>query len=97
MGEGGSVAEVKDGSVARNASSSYLFRLVYGLIVLLLTPYLFRRLGVAGFGTYSVIFAIATVFDGLQSSYSTGVAKIVAELRGGGRRRELLEAHTTAT
>lgn len=97
VGEGGSVAEVKDGSVARNASSSYLFRLVYGLIVLLLTPYLFRRLGVAGFGTYSVIFAIATVFDGLQSSYSTGVAKIVAELRGGGRRRELLEAHTTAT
>lgn len=96
-GEGGSVAEISRGSVARNASSSYLYRLVYGLVVLLLTPYLFRRLGVTGFGTYSVMLAIATTFDLVQSSYSTGIAKIVAELRGGRRRPELLAALTTAT
>jgi O-antigen/teichoic acid export membrane protein len=43
------------------------------------------------------MYALATVFDGMQSSYSTGVAKIVAELRGSGRRREVLAALATAT
>lgn len=98
IGDGGSVAAgVGGGSVARNASSSYLYRFVYGLVVLLLTPYLFRKLGAAGFGTYSVVLAIATVLDLLQVSFSTGIAKIVAELRGGRRSRELADALSTAT
>lgn len=75
----------------RNVFSAYGFRLVYGLTVLLLTPYLFRKLGASGFGTYSVILTLAIVYSVLESAFANGLAKLVAELRGQDRRRELNE------
>ena len=78
------------GTIVRNASSAYAYRLVYGLVVLGLTTYLFRRLGASGFGTYSVIFTFATVFALLEVAYSNGISKLAAELVGTGRRDELV-------
>jgi O-antigen/teichoic acid export membrane protein len=66
---------------ARNATSQYALRALLGLSALLLTPYLFRTLGVGPFGTWSVIFTIAAVFDMLILAFSVSVAKKVAELR----------------
>jgi O-antigen/teichoic acid export membrane protein len=91
----------RDHSVARNASSAYLFRVVYGAIVLGLTTYLFRRLGNDGFGTYSVYLSLATVFSVLEISFSNGIAKILSELHGAGReddvRRTIAAAVSLAT
>jgi O-antigen/teichoic acid export membrane protein len=75
--------------ITRNAASAYGVRGLLGLSALFLTPYLFRRLGLAGFGTWSVIFTISTVFDFLQVGFSTGVSKHVAELRALSRRAEV--------
>lgn len=76
-------------TIARNAASSYGLRLLLGLSALVLTPYLFRRLGAGGFGTWSVMFTITTTFSLLEFGFSTGVSKFVAELRARGRQREL--------
>jgi O-antigen/teichoic acid export membrane protein len=78
-------------AIARNAASSYGLRILRGVSVLLLTPYLFRSLGVGGFGTWSVMFTVATVFVLLEEGVSVGVTKFVAELSARGRRRELDE------
>src|SRR4051812_514644 len=51
------------GRFARNVLSSYGLRGLRAVSVLLLTPYLFRQLGLDGFGTWSVVFTIATVFS----------------------------------
>jgi len=77
--------------IARNASTSYAFRIVLGLSVLLLTPYLFRKLGAGGFGTWSVMYTVASVFELLELGFSAGVTKLSAELRAKGRREELNE------
>lgn len=81
---------------ARNASTSYLFRILYGVVVVLLTPYLFRRLGQAGFGTYSVFFTFTTVFNLVELSFSNGIAKVVSELRGRGKTEETRRTLGTA-
>jgi O-antigen/teichoic acid export membrane protein len=75
--------------IARNATTSYAVRGLLGLSALLLTPYLFRRLGAEGFGTWSVVFTLATIFLLIQVGFSVGVVKFVAELQAQRRRREL--------
>lgn len=62
---------------------------MFALGALLLTPYLFRELGTAGFGTWSVMFTLATVFSLLELGFATGVTKYVAELRARGDREQL--------
>lgn len=57
---------------------------------LVLTPYLFRTLGEAGFGTWSVIFALATVFNLLEVGVSAGLIRFVATHRAAGERTALL-------
>jgi O-antigen/teichoic acid export membrane protein len=78
-------------AIARNAASSYGTRLLRGLSVLLLTPYLFRRLGVDGFGTWAVMFTVTAVFGLLEYGFSAGVTKYVAQFHARGERRELDE------
>lgn len=73
----------------RNAASAYGARAVLGLSVLLLTPYLYRRLGAEGFGTLSVILTIGTTFSLIELGFARGVSKITAGLLARGRRREL--------
>jgi O-antigen/teichoic acid export membrane protein len=68
--------------VARNALTSYALRGLLGLSALLLTPYLFRRLGLDGFGTWSVMFTLATVAGMLELAFTAGVARVVAHYRG---------------
>lgn len=65
---------------ARNALSSYGLRLLLALNALALPPYLFRTLGPAGFGTWSVIFSTVTIPILLQVAFSQAVAKRVADL-----------------
>jgi O-antigen/teichoic acid export membrane protein len=76
-------------AIVRNAASSYGTRLLRGLAVLLVTPYLFRRLGTHGFGTWSVMFTVIAVFNLLEYGASSGITKYVAEFRARGERREL--------
>lgn len=73
----------------RNAIGSYGARAVLILSALLLTPYLYRTLGPGGFGTWSVIFSLTTVFSLIQLGVAAGPIKLVAEYRAQGRRREL--------
>lgn len=75
--------------IARNAASAYGIRALRALSVLVITPYLFRRLGTGGFGTWSVMFTMTTVFALLEYGFATGVTKLVAEQRGAGRRADL--------
>lgn len=77
--------------IARNAVSAYAVRGLVGLSALLLTPYLFRRLGAEGFGTWSVMFTLWTIFELIETGFSAGVIKLVSESRGSGRRGELRE------
>ncbi|HWO16955.1 MAG TPA: oligosaccharide flippase family protein [Solirubrobacterales bacterium] len=74
-------------AIARNAVTSYGARILLVLSVLLLTPYLFRRLGTDGFGTWSVIYTIGSIFALIEFGFSAGVTKLVAELRGKGDQR----------
>jgi O-antigen/teichoic acid export membrane protein len=57
--------------------------------VLVLTPYLFRRLGVDGFGTWSILFTVATVFALVELGATVGVTKQVAEHSGSGHEPAL--------
>lgn len=75
--------------VARNAASSYAVRGLLAVSALLLTPYLFRRLGVEGFGLWSVLFTIWTILELVETGFAAGIVKRVAELRGRGDRDEL--------
>jgi O-antigen/teichoic acid export membrane protein len=74
---------------ARNAATSYAARFVLGLSALILTPYLFRRLGVGGFGTWSIVFTLATIARLLEVGFSGGIVKLVAEARARRDRTEL--------
>lgn len=72
-------------ALVRNVVSSYGVRGVQVLGALLLTPYLFRRLGADGFGTWSVMFTMATVAGLLELGPTAATTKFVAEYRS--RRR----------
>ena len=76
-------------SFVRNALSSYGQRVLLGLSVLLVTPYLFRHLGTAGFGTWSVMSTLTTIFTMIQVGFSAGSIKFVAEHRAKRARGEL--------
>ena len=76
-------------TIARNAASSYGTRLARGLSVLLITPYLFRRLGPDGFGTWGVMFTMTVVFSLLETGFSVGVTRFVAQFRARDQRAEL--------
>jgi O-antigen/teichoic acid export membrane protein len=75
--------------IARNASSSYALRVLLALSALLLTPYLYRRLGADGFGTWSVMFTLTTIFSLLEIGFSAGTVKFVAEYRAQEKTRDL--------
>ena len=77
-------------AIARNALSSYASRGLLLLGAIVLTPYLYRTLGPAGFGTWSVIFALATVFSLLEVGISAGLVRFVAALRAAGDREALV-------
>src|SRR5689334_4977104 len=77
--------------LTRNAASAYGARALLGLSVLLLTPYLYRRLGAGGFGTLSVILTIGTTFSLIELGFARGVSKITAELLAKDRKDELNE------
>ena len=64
--------------LGRNAASAYANRALLVLSVLLLTPYLFTQLGVAGFGAWSVMFTVVTVFNLFEVAFLTGVTTRVA-------------------
>lgn len=68
-------------TVARNAAAAYGERALLMVSALLLTPYLFRRLGLDGFGTWSLMFTVATIFTVLELGISVGVTKYVADFR----------------
>ncbi|MFP5362108.1 MAG: lipopolysaccharide biosynthesis protein [Thermoleophilia bacterium] len=69
----------------RNATSAYANRALMVLSVLLLTPYLFAKLGLAGFGAWSVMFTVVTVFNLFEVGFLTGVTTTVARLEGARR------------
>jgi O-antigen/teichoic acid export membrane protein len=75
--------------LARNALGSYGARAVVGFSALALTPFLYRELGAGGFGTWSVIYTIATVFSLLEVGYAQGIAKFVAEYDARGEDGEV--------
>jgi O-antigen/teichoic acid export membrane protein len=72
-----------------NALSSYGQRALVGLSALVLTPILFRTLGTGGFGTWSVMFTLTTVFSMLEVGFSLGTTKFIAEHRAENRRQEM--------
>ncbi|HYH88111.1 MAG TPA: hypothetical protein VEX67_02690 [Solirubrobacteraceae bacterium] len=73
---------------ARNAAAAYGERAVLMLSALLLTPYLFRGLGIGGFGTWSVMFTIVSVFSVLELGVSIGITTLVADARARGAEAE---------
>jgi O-antigen/teichoic acid export membrane protein len=83
--------------VVRNALTSYALRGLVGLSALALTPYLFRRLGDAGFGTWSVMLTLTTVYTVVTFGYVSAGGKLVAELRGKGDAAGLAVLARTAT
>jgi len=70
--------------IARNTLSGFGVRGLLFLSVLVLTPYLFRQLGPAGFGTWSVLFTFVTVASLTEHGLALAVVKLVAEERGRG-------------
>lgn len=75
--------------IGRNLIGSYGHRGVLALSVLLLTPYLFRKLGVDGFGTWSVIFTLAAIVSLLELGPSAGTTKFIAQQRAEGREEQV--------
>jgi O-antigen/teichoic acid export membrane protein len=75
--------------IVRSALSTYGVRALLALSVLVLTPYLFRTLGPPSFGTWNVVFSIATICSLIEFGFSTGATKLIAELRGASQRQEL--------
>jgi O-antigen/teichoic acid export membrane protein len=73
----------------RNAGVNYGERGVLILSTLLVTPYLFRRLSLGAFGTWSVMFTLMTVFSLVELGIAAGVVKYVAEHHARGKRREV--------
>lgn len=77
--------------VASNAAGTYGFRAAQALSVLLLTPVLFRQLGVAGFGTWSVVATVASMFELIETGFLVGAVKFVSEQRATGDERAVRE------
>ena len=75
--------------IVRNAVSAYGVRVLMALSVVLLTPFLYRRLGAGGFGTWSVVYTISTVFLLVETGFSRGVSKLTAELLAARDRERL--------
>jgi O-antigen/teichoic acid export membrane protein len=75
----------------RNALTSYGNRALLAVSVLVVTPFLFRRLGPGGFGTWSVMFTLTTVFSMLEVGFGVGTSKFIAEHRATGQRRQAEE------
>ncbi len=73
----------------RNAAVSYGERGVLILSTLLVTPYLFRRLTLGAFGTWSVMFTLMTVFSLIELGIAAGVVKYVAEHHAREERAEV--------
>jgi O-antigen/teichoic acid export membrane protein len=75
--------------IVRSTISTYGVRALLALSVLLLTPYLFRTLGPPAFGTWSVLYTIATIFSLVEFGFSTGATKLIAvrEIGPNWRRR----------
>src|SRR5918911_3521645 len=76
-------------SVVRNAAAAYGARAALALSAIVLTPVLFRGLGVAGFGTWSVVFTFGTVFSLGELGFARGITKVTAELAGARKGDEL--------
>ena len=82
----------------RNAVTSYGQTALLGLSALLLTPYLFRKLGTGGFGTWSVMFTLTTIFSMVEIGFAAGPTKFIAEHRARedrGRVESILGASVT--
>src|SRR4051812_21671466 len=79
----------KRGRFALNAASSYGVRVLLGLSALVLTPYIYRRLGGDGFGTWSVMLTLVTVASLIEYGFATGISKFVAEHTGRDDRQAL--------
>ena len=71
---------------ARNALSSYGARGLYALTLLVLTPYLYVRLGEPGFGTWAVMFTFTMVFTLVFTGFAAGLTKVLADQHAAGRR-----------
>lgn len=82
--------------IARNALSAYGMRAVMALSVLAVTPYLYRTLGAGGFGTWSVVFTIGTIFTLIETGFSRGVSKVVAQQLAEGDRERLAQTIGTS-
>ena len=76
-------------SLAKNAVASYGARAALGVSALVLTPVLFRGLGAAAFGTWSVVFTFGTLFSLGEFGFARGITKVTAELVGTRRESEL--------
>ena len=84
------------GRIVRNALSAYGMRAVMAVSVLILTPYLYRELGAAGFGTWSVVFVIANIFTLIETGFARGVSQVVARQLGEGDRAAVSETVGTS-
>lgn len=82
--------------VVRNAASSYAVRAAFVVVALVLTPYLFRRLGPGGFGTWSVMLTLVSLFNLLETGVSAGVVRYVAAHRAAGDQVRLQRTIGTA-
>ncbi len=78
-------------TAARNVAVSYGFRGMRALSVLVLTPYLFRRLGLEDFGLYGVVVTLAAILNLVERGFTAGLTKTVAERLACGERAALDE------
>jgi len=76
---GAASAHTERRRLVRNLISSYGARGALALSALVLTPYLFRTLGVDGFGTWSVMFTLTTIFSLLELGPSAATTKYVSQ------------------
>src|SRR5919201_1519561 len=84
------------GSLIRNAVTSYGARGALAVSVFVLTPVLFRGLGAAAFGTWSVVFTFGTLFSLGELGFARGITKVTAELIGTRRDDELARTFRVA-
>src|SRR5437764_7553463 len=76
-------------SLIRNAVVSYGSRAALGVSALVLTPVLYRGLGAAAFGTWSVVFTFGMLFSLGEFGFARGITKVTAGLVGTRRNDEL--------
>lgn len=79
--------------VVLNAVASYAKFAISMVVVLLLTPFIIRSIGLEAFGLWSLVISTVGFFGLLDLGFGAGVVKIVAECRGSGdleRRNRVL-------